>query len=230
MTIDNILNDMKLCYDADYGTAGWYHPLHSLVFGAGYIYIRDTKTKEIFILNVHGYYHGYNEYEYRADAKKHLSGDYEYFDPIRVYGVSYLVPEQGVLTKETITAMYRALIAYHYANDMEQPFCGGSVWVDGYTDEFSFYCGQTQINVMSVKAFAYLNNNRRLLGAQSIPYNSQIPDNAIVIMLINDMDKRKALPEETDPTKAWSFIDSFFGEELTVIKMDIKKDYGHRAN
>ena len=233
MTIDSILNDMKLCYDADYGTAGWYHPLHSNMI-SDYTYIRDTKTKEIFVLNVHGYYHGYKDYEYKSDAKRYLSGDYEYFDPIRVYGVGYLIPEQGVPVKETITNMYYALCAYHYANDKDKCFfCGGSMWVDGYTDKFSFYhdnIDSTQIEVMSVKEFAYLNNNRRLLGAQSIPYNSQVPDNAVVVMLINDMDKRKVFPDETDPAKAWSFIDSFFGEELAVIKMDIRKDYGHRAN
>lgn len=223
MKIEEIVKAVQKCLDAKIGSKDWIS-IRSLLYGT-IVHVRDTKTFKIFEVNYYGKYKEYNECgPYIKSAIFDLDGDYEYYDPVRVYGVGYLIPNEQVESddkeegsEENITL---STILERAQQRKEIRFCGNG-------GDFYISSPSVEVKTMSISEYARHNYYRKKIGVQhSIPFDMNMPNNAYVILLIDCQDSYNS--EHINNT--WFKLDELFGNYGSIIKLNLKTSYGFNAN
>lgn len=222
MKIKEIVKSIQKCIDADIESKD-YRSIRSIMYG-NTVYIRDTKTSKIFNVNYWGNYAEYDECGHTRNAIIDLDGDYEYYDPVRVYGVGYLLSNEqtgsGNNENSSEESMTLSSILECARQRKEVKFCGIGC---------TFYIGgpSAEVRIMSISDFAHHNYRRKKVGTRcSIPFDMNMPDNAYAVLLIECQDEYS--PECVSDT--WSRLDELFANYGSITKLDLKTSYGLDAN
>lgn len=227
MKIPEIVDKLRDClsgYRSKFSNALGY-----VCYGS-FIYIRNKKTLEVFALNQYGKYKVYNkDIQFEKDAYTNLiEGDYEIYDPIRVYGVAYLIPDKkDASSTEIIGEMYKKF----ESDSKENRLCGCSAWINGSPSSFDLYTKDEnfQIRVMSVTKYAHLNNTRKSIESRCIPFDKSMPDNSIVLLFILDELRYEELGKPSVDISLNNMPYKDFGLK-SCHKINFNKSYGFHAN
>lgn len=222
MKIGTIIDDIRAALDSHIDTKA-YIKMEDILYGND-VCIRDIATSKLYWVNYNGEWWEDGECGYNPAATYYLTGDYEYYDPVRVYGVGYLTPKDEV-------------DAYVCFDSCRDPYFHDFDWQPESEDDIDiiplygrdFYArgGSCEIKIKNIKSFAKHNCARKRVGARhSIPFDANAADNAIVVLIVKCHDRVDA-----DPEQAWADIETIFGDKFDIKKLDLKgRSYGYSAN
>ena len=229
MTIKYIMHLIRQYLDYDQ-YAIYPHKVKNIVkyvINGNGLYIRDTKTKEVFYVN-------YNSEWCRNDwldtlhpnVECQLVGDYEFYDPARVYSVGYLVSNNGELSKDETSKLVSECIK-RYMDEKKSMNDNNTIRFCGVGCNFYTHFGSAEVEIRSIDHFKELNICRKRAGARrSIPFDTAMPENALTIWLVDcEYDYTQERIEET-----WSKLSDIFSSDFSITKLDLKHSYGLTAN
>ena len=191
------------------------------------LYVRNIDTKEVFYVNYNGEWMR-NDWSdtMHPNAEHCLTGDYDFYDPVRVYGVGYLIPSNGELSEDEASKLVNECIK-RYMDEKKSMNDNNTIRFCGVGCSFYTHFGSAEVEIRDTGWFKARNICRKWAGARrSIPFDSTMPENAFAIWLVDcEYDYTQERIEET-----WLKLNDIFSSDFSITKLDLKHSYGLTAN